>query len=300
MNQKPLFAQNQVRLRRGITNTPIHYKVLSVNMLPKHLKVELGATLMKISTGTEAKALAGQPPGWGYEVLDTLGRIGVLRMRGVDVALFFKRQCQEVAVEECDPVPEGEIQDPIDVWVRLDLMGQSARQVNQRIKQQINIMSADNQLNNTQLAAKEQIITAHEADIKRLKNQVQALEDEATRKRTEPGKHREMGQRDVMEGFLELLASIQMGADDPLVKEPKLFKMLDSMGKKVIEQYQGEVVAPHKGEDFDPNVHEAIAPDPFYSDGKISAIGAVGIKMHGVLVRPARVIVGTRKDEEAK
>lgn len=294
--QKPLFAQNQERLKRG-SGQPIRYKVLSINMLPKHLQAELASKLLILNTGDEAKALAGQPPGWGYRTLDTVGRIGLLSMRGVEVALFFKRQCQEVEVEDCDPVPEGEIKEPIDIWVRLDILGLSARQKNARIKRELNSMSAVHALNETQLAAKEQIISTQDADIKRITAQLAAAQEEAARKRIEPGKYRELGQRDVMEGFLELLASIQMGADDPLIKEAKLFGMLDKMGKKVIEQFQGEVVAPHKGDLFDPNLHEAIAPDPNFTEHKISQVGAVGMKMHGVLVRAARVVVGTKHEE---
>jgi molecular chaperone GrpE (heat shock protein) len=299
-NQKPLFPQNKERLKRGITSTPIRYKVLQITMLPQHLKIEMMSKLATINTGDQAKQLAGQPPGWGYRHLDTLGRIGVLSLRGVEVAVFFKRQMQELEVEDCDPVPEGEIKDPVDVWVRLDVLGLSARQVNARVKQQLNTLLGQSQLNETQLKAKEQIIETQAATIKRLEASLKAAEDEATRKRTEPGKHREMGQRDVMEGFLELLASIQMGADDSLVKEPKLFKMLDTMGKKVIVEFQGEVIAPHCGDDFDPTLHEAIAPDPNYSENKISRVGAFGMKMHDVLVKPARVIVGIKKPEEEK
>jgi molecular chaperone GrpE (heat shock protein) len=292
-----LYEQTKARLR-NMAGTTISYKVLKINQLSKASKLDIATAIASLNTGPQAQELRGKPPGWGYEVLDTLGRIGVLRYRGVDVCLFFKRECSEVVLEDCDPVPEGELKDPQDVWTRLDLMGLSARQVNVRIKQHLGATDAMNKLSESELIAKQAIIDQQEKNIKRLEASLTAANEEAARKRAEPGKHRELGQRDVMEGLLELLGAVQEGADNPHIKEAKLFKMLDSMGKKVLEAFGAEPIAPHTGEVFDPTLHEAITINQYFSEGLIASVGAIGIKMHGVLVKPARVVVGGKKQEE--
>lgn len=294
----PRLFQNKERLKRG-SSTPIKYKVLKITQLSKEVKLKIASKLVTLNTGDDAIELRGKD-GWGYRHLDTLGRVGVLSHRGVEVAVFVKRECSETELEDCDPVPEGEIKDPQDVWVRIDLTGLSARQINARIrKEMVDNISTVN-LSETQLRAKEVIINAQDIKIKKYEQQIQALEDEANKKRHDPGKHREMGQRDVMENLLELLAALQAGADNPLTKEAKLLKMLDSMGKKVITTHNAQPIAPHSGDDFDPRYHEAIAGDPHFTEGKISVVGAIGMMMHGQLIKPARVIVGSKVEDPVK
>ena len=120
---------------------PIKYRVLVAEQLSKADKVEVASKVAAIYTGPEAceSSFHRKNPTqwvnehWQYEILDRVGRVSVLKYRGAEVALFFKRQIQEFEPLPIDPIPEGIIKDPNDAWQRYDLFGLSARQVSARV-----------------------------------------------------------------------------------------------------------------------------------------------------------------------
>ncbi|MFG0287663.1 MAG: nucleotide exchange factor GrpE [Rhodopirellula sp. JB044] len=63
----------------------------------------------------------------------------------------------------------------------------------------------------------------------------------------------------------------------------------DTLGKYGVEPI------PADGEEFDPNVHEAISqmPHPEIESGKVAHVAVSGFTMHGRVIRPAQVVVST-------
>ena len=57
----------------------------------------------------------------------------------------------------------------------------------------------------------------------------------------------------------------------------------------------GIVEIPAEGEEFDPNVHEAISqmPSEEHASGQIAHVATPGFKLHERVVRPSQVVVST-------
>jgi len=109
--------------------------VLAIDRIPKEEKEMVRAKVKTLATGSEAERIIGD--GWTYEILDKLGRVGVLKRKGVEVALFLKRQVVVEQPAPGDPIPEEAIKDTQDQWQRLDVLGPSAKQSNFFIKRTV-------------------------------------------------------------------------------------------------------------------------------------------------------------------
>lgn len=110
----------------------LQYLVLTLDQLSKSDKELVRAKVKALTTGEEAIASVGD--GWQYWLMDEQGRVGVLVYKGVEVAVFYKRQTTIMERSTGDPTPESLVE-PTDVWQRLDLLGPSARKANYFIKQ---------------------------------------------------------------------------------------------------------------------------------------------------------------------
>jgi len=167
---------------------PIKYRVLQANLLSKVDKVYVASQVAALNTGPEGGALAHRwlPPGlvtrpgevaastqWQYEVLDRLGRVGVLKFRGAEVALFFKRQIQEFEPLPIDPIPEGVINDPQDAWQRFDLFGLSGRQVSARVGKTNRDLESEIKLLHLENEAKQKLVDLVETQNLKLTQQIE-------------------------------------------------------------------------------------------------------------------------------
>jgi len=103
----------------------------------------------------------------------------------------------------------------------------------------------------------------------------------------------------LVEKFLPILDGIYMSeqvADK--MKIPKEMKawfdgvenMLDEV-EDIFEEIGVKEIEVEKGDNFDPNVHEAITTVKEGKDGKIFDVLQPGFEMDGEIIRPARVIV---------
>lgn len=92
-------------------------------------KDHVAATLKPIVSGPEALTLPDKP-GWACEEVGTMGRVYIIKYHGIEVALFIKRQLTELKLQPGDRFPEHVLQDPIDAWQRLDILGPSAQKAN--------------------------------------------------------------------------------------------------------------------------------------------------------------------------
>jgi hypothetical protein len=162
---------------------PIRYRVLLVGQMSAKDKAEVTAKAAAMNSGPEAELASFRQtlPGlfvnenWQYEELDQRGRAAVLKYKGIEVALYFKRQVGEVEPLPTDPVPEGVLKDPIDAWVRLDLTGQSARQTAGRVGKQKKSVEEALTLAQQELLVKQALIDRLETDVFQLSKEVEKL-----------------------------------------------------------------------------------------------------------------------------
>ena len=118
-----------VRYHKGYVYDSLRYTVLTCNQLSKEDRELVEGTLKPIVTGAEAMTLPSTP-GWRTTQIDQAGRAFIVSYHGTEVALFYKRQLTELRLYPGDSFPEGVLQDPVDAWQRLDLIGQSAKRAN--------------------------------------------------------------------------------------------------------------------------------------------------------------------------
>lgn len=124
----------------GWIKDQVKYKVLTIDHLPKAAMELIRATVKTLVSGDSARDFAHKDArlfatknlqtDWAYTSLDVKGRIGVLRYRGIEVAMFFKREITEIEPGSGEKPPECQITDPVDLWQRLDIFGPSAKRAN--------------------------------------------------------------------------------------------------------------------------------------------------------------------------
>jgi len=119
-----------VRYHKGYVYDKLRHTVLTINQMSEADKRFVQATLKTIVTGPDAFVLPDGTNGWACSKLDLQGKSYVLSYRGIEVALFYKRQLHEIALQPGDRYPEGVCQDPKEAWMRLDFLGLSAEKAN--------------------------------------------------------------------------------------------------------------------------------------------------------------------------
>jgi hypothetical protein len=165
---------------------PIRYKVLLIDQLSKEDKLTIAAKVTTIFTGPEALANGYKQiapgkfinEGWQVEIRDNMGHVVVMKYKGVEAALFYKRQTGEVEPLPVDPAPEGVITDPADAWVRLDLLGLSAREAGGRVGKQKKKSDENLLLAEQNLVLKEQLVGLLETEIFNLKKDLEKKNEE--------------------------------------------------------------------------------------------------------------------------
>jgi hypothetical protein len=175
--------QTRLKLKKGFHNAPISYKVLMVNQFNAVDLKEIAKGLAHAISPVKAKELLPQPGKrsvWSMRQISLVGNFDVqsLHYKGLEVAVFWRRQLSEVTPDPSDPVPEGVIEHPDDVWVRLDLIGKSARQLMQLMQSEFN---EKNRLQ-VEVDSLIRINEAHETTIKALQSEIKALKTKPKRK----------------------------------------------------------------------------------------------------------------------
>jgi len=114
----------------------VRYRVLVASQLSATDKDTALAEARVFLTGDQADAMVKAVPvltslksPWSCFTADVLGNVKILRYKGVDVVLFYKRPVTEIEPFPGDPVPLGVIEDPRDPWVRFELLGPASREV---------------------------------------------------------------------------------------------------------------------------------------------------------------------------
>lgn len=133
--------QTKLKLRKGFVAAPINYRVLMVtqftdedrNIISKGLIVATNPIRAAVLLPKADEHLKPQRERskWSMRALSLVRDfdVQILMYKGVEVALFLKRQTSVVTPEPEDPAPEGVLEDDEDIWARLDLFSKSPRQL---------------------------------------------------------------------------------------------------------------------------------------------------------------------------
>lgn len=160
---------------KGYVGDKYQFAVLTIDRIPKEAKEVVRAKLKTLTTGREAEAIIGD--GWTYEILDRLGRIGVLKWKGVEVALFLKRQMVTEQPAPGDPIPEVVVKEPADLWQRLDIIGPSAKQANFFIKREVDTLREQSGILNARVENLQQLSDGFEMAAGRKQSEIEQLQD---------------------------------------------------------------------------------------------------------------------------
>lgn len=99
------------------------YKILPTDALPKATKEKIDVIVRGIKTGDEAESIAvNDSNDWSYLKTFLPGSVGILCYKGIEVALYYKRQLIKIESDACDPFPQGHIQDHREAWVRNEFL----------------------------------------------------------------------------------------------------------------------------------------------------------------------------------
>lgn len=157
--------QTRLKIRRGFIKVPLSYKVLAINQLSSKDKKVIVKTLVKVTTDVQAKQLLGIGSKWGWKQVIS-DRAGIITYKGNEIALMFKRATTVIVPLPADPIPEGTLENPDDIWIRWDLFGMSARQQMKEVRAEVESQETDVKMLQMELDAKDKIIASLEQQVK--------------------------------------------------------------------------------------------------------------------------------------
>ena len=183
-------VQTKLKIRKGFHNAPIAYKVLQNKQFSPEAEKVIAKFLLAAISPDKARVemqrlnkLSKYPlmNPFSCRQISLVGNFDVQAFfyRGLEIAVFWKRQLSEVIPDPSDPVPEGVIEDPDDVWARLELSIKSPRQLLSAIQSDLNQVSRLE----AECAAKDRIIEANDRTINQLQKQIEAMQATPSRKR---------------------------------------------------------------------------------------------------------------------
>lgn len=181
--------QTRLKLRKGFDKAPIAYRVLMTTQFTDADMKEIAKGLIKAQSPDKAKELLpqpGKPSKWSMRMVSLVGDYNVqsLHYKGLEVAAYWKRQTSEVIPDPSDPVPEGVLENPDDVWVRFDLLYKSARQLNGAMAGDLDSLQTKNINQDIQIEALNRVIKAKDKTIKSLQGEVASLKATRSVKKT--------------------------------------------------------------------------------------------------------------------
>jgi len=161
----------------------LQYTCLTVDHMSKVNHDMVNATLKTIVSATDARLLPDGVNGWACECLDQNGRVYVLKYKGIEVALFFKRQLTEIKLNPGDRYPEGVMKEPDDAWQRLDIASKSARQANVVLTGMHNRIETSNKLLIERVGTLSELNDKLEEEIKKKDKHISNLNAKAKKER---------------------------------------------------------------------------------------------------------------------
>lgn len=143
------FGKASVGVFSDGKNVVLQYRKLMVaQFTPQDHKI-IAKGLVKATTPSKAEVLLPQPGDnllpreqrskWSMRSVSLIGNadVWVLLYKGLEVAVFFRRQTSLITPEPGDPIPEGYLQHADDVWARMDLFSKSPRQLVGSVREEL-------------------------------------------------------------------------------------------------------------------------------------------------------------------
>jgi hypothetical protein len=159
--------QTRLKIRRGFVKVPLTYRILAVDQLSDKDKRFVTKTLVKVKTDADAKKLVGIGSKWGYKPLAyKTDRVAEITYKGIVVSLMYKRVTLMLQPLPEDPIPEGTLENPDDVWQRHDLFGVSVRQQHKIVRTEVESQENEAKLLQIELDAKDKIIAGLQKQVK--------------------------------------------------------------------------------------------------------------------------------------
>ncbi len=176
-----MTRQTKLKLKRGFVKAPLAYKILAVNQIKEADYKLISKALVKVTNEATAKALTGHGSKWGYKFYNLAG-FGELTYKGIKVAMLYKRVMLTIVPDPEDPVPEGTLEDPDDVWLMVPMFGLSARQQAKLVRKELESQEEESDLLRMEVLGQEHVISNLEIQVKGLqtlvkKNIKEALKD---------------------------------------------------------------------------------------------------------------------------
>ena len=183
-----------VRYHQNYVYDQLRYTVLTLTLMSKVDKDFVESVLKTILTGPDAMLLPQVtykdgdsnnnktenliPNGWACTKIGYNKEIFLVSYKGVEVAIFYKRQLTEIKLQPGDRFPESVLQDPQEAWQRLDLLGQSAKKANFVLASTIKHIEDENKLLTSRVKTLEELNDKLESDISKKEEVVDRLRKE--------------------------------------------------------------------------------------------------------------------------
>ena len=168
-----------VAYHKGFVYDQLRFTCLTIAHMSKVNWDMVHAMLKTIVTANQALTLPDGVNGWACQCLDQNGRVYILSYKGIEVALYFKRQLTEIKLNPGDHYPEGVMQDPSEAWQRLDIAGRSAKQANVVLTKMHERIEDENSLLTKRVNTLQQLNDKLEEEIKKKDKQIISMRSKA-------------------------------------------------------------------------------------------------------------------------
>ena len=294
----------------------VAYKVLETDLLRATDRERAANIAMLIASDDDARLLSGKE-GFGYKLIDGVnGRAGVVTYRGAEIVLLFKRKVTQLEVGAADPIPQCEIKDPAEVWIRINLLDPKvpyfartelakAQDENKRLR--LLLKSANVDLGETKATAATARVQRDELSklntiIDNLRNAQKASDKDVemlNKKLAEKSREEAARLGNLATEVLPSYDTVRMALEvDPA---NKMMSGLQGQLRSMLRSFGCEVISPEAWTLFDPEFHHAVHGYPFASGdpriGKVVKVSTVGLKRGGVVLKAANVAVGIEKKD---
>lgn len=309
----------EARLRQRQVGEKPTYKVLQSDQINPAEKKRVASIASFVRTGDEAYKLAGHD-GFAYSGLDMRGRCGVVKYRGKEVALLFKREIVEVEPGPADPVPERTLIEPAEAWIQIDLLGLDTgtqqSSVSDRLRSALgsieNLKLLWNNEKRDRQKVEEKLVTYEQerVELQTLKSKVERYEKTITeqileveglkRQLNDEKRERKSEHIKLVEALFPVFNTVWLAGLHRV--EDKLYSMLQKMLEDGLGKIGITLIEPELGEEFNPQIHNAVHGVPYPVGAKeintVVQVNQVGWKLNSQVVAVAEVYVGVEKEEE--
>lgn len=301
--------------KSGIGPDPT-YKVLQADLIRGSEKERAAAIASFVMSDQDAHKLAGHE-GFSYQGLDMRGRCGVIRYKGMEVALLFKREVVQLTPGPADPVPERALKEPADAWIQISLLNtddaDKQKGIGERLRQAMAQVDRLRSLWKSEEADKlmleNKLLKLEGAGIKLsqaqeenllLKANVKGAQTEVEALKLEVKKQKDAlvtTKKSMVEEIFPIFNTIWLAGVHRVGDQ--LYRILKKQMTDALSRIGVSLVEPTVGELFDPSFHHAIHSHELAEGareiGCVTQVHRVGWKMGSHVIAPADVGVGVEK-----